>query len=117
MRTVILRDKFVALSHTTMGLSLPREIWYLVHDHKAAMCIQRRWRTWCWYAHTRVPEWDTIRTHLREHCMHRALHAYSAVRREWRVDWNCWRSPSLSDLETILQEARQGLWGNFSPLC
>ena len=91
---------------------LPDEVWRLVLAHLAAMRVQRVWRRWSRFGHAARWHrwWSAIRHHMGE-ARWRALVPYAHVRREWRREAPSWVLSEDLDLDCIVKEARQGLWG------
>jgi PAS domain-containing protein len=67
------------------------------------------------FAHTRHPDWDTIRHHLDAHQMWREMVGYSHVRREWRQEAESWLWVDWDVASVMRDEAQRGLWGAFAP--
>ena len=88
---------------------LPDEIWLLIYCHRAATVIQNKWLRFSLFAHSRKAHWTTIRCHLKEKGAWPSLMKYELVRREWRVEAESWRN--THDINSILKEATDGLWG------
>ena len=94
---------------------LPVEVQELVLAHRAAMVVQRGWRRWTLFAHTRHPHWYEIRRHLDVHGVWREMVAYAQVRREWRQEAESWTWVDTRVATVLRDEARRGMWGAFAP--
>ena len=99
--------------HTTISSRLPREVWWYIARHRAAMVVQGWWRRKRAYAHaSRWPGlWPEVRGHLQSVGAWRELVPYDAVRREWRREAESWLDIDADDASVIRHEATQGLWG------
>jgi hypothetical protein len=87
----------------------PEDVWILIERHGAAMTIQRRWRRYTRFSHTRRREWSELRAWLCTEGLWDRLVPYAHVRREWRSEPASWIGTSHARL--ILDEAEAGLWG------
>lgn len=92
-----------------MICELPDDAWERVYHHVAALTLQRWWRRTSHYGHARRRHWPAVRAHLHACGAWRALVLYEQVRREWRTEALSWLV--TDDFDTIVAEARAGLWG------
>ena len=97
--------------------TLPDDLQNLILHHRAAMCIQRRWRPRRMFRHARNPVWPRVRHHIGD--LWAMLVRYSEVRREWRQEPHSWLYTPRTVLLEICDEALRGMWGsdtNATPL-
>lgn len=95
---------------------LPDEIIDLVLKHRAALAVQRAYRRYDRFGHTKRRGWGEVRRHLTEtdRVAYEALALAAGVRREWRCEAASWFAADSSILHLLVAEVREGLWGRVS---
>jgi len=110
---VLLVDDDDVWRGTYVGM-LPKEVWRLVLEHRAALVLQRSWVRYTLYSHARDPRWNDTRAHLRTLDAWPELLRFAHVRREWRHELPSWSTACFEVMVLIRAEAHSGLWGAAS---